>query len=289
VPRPEVGRPPRGRSADRYPFGEALNRVASRLDLPQPERTRILEEILTDLQDLKAGLVNRGWSPEDAEARTVRLLVPSEPAIDALIRLHEPLYQRLTRRLSPSVMRRAERAILLLVTAGVLGPMLSSLFGSGVLSDPSPLLWGVIALAAVILLLAGRRAKELFLIRDHHPGTLRNGLGRLLVGSGVSLGVGVAGLVLELYGLAAAVEASGLATTELIVPWLLDSSALLSASLITALLGGLCWFLLVQKVEMVERANERAAMLLRETASPTGLPVSEFDDSRTFNERGTPT
>lgn len=279
--RPSDTRPPKA-----SPFEDALQRVADRLDLPQPERTRILEEIATDLEELRTGLVQRGVSANDAERRAVRLLVPSEPAIDALIELHEPLHRKLTRRFSPSAMRRAERTILLLVTAGALGPMLATLLRSGVLTDPSPLLWGVIALDAVILLVAGRKALQLLFVREHDPGSLRHGLGLLLAGSGIGLGIGVGGLVLELYGLAAGVEASGRATTELIIPWLLDSSALLAASLITALLGGLCWFLLLQKVERVEQAHQRAAMLVGGISSPTALSMSGFDDSHTFNRRG---
>lgn len=268
------------------PFEDALRRVADRLDLPQPERTRILEEIATDLEELRTGLVQRGVSTNDAERRAVHLLVPTEPAIDALIELHEPLHRKLTRRFSPSAMRRAERAILLLVTAGALGPMLAGLIRSGVLTDPSPLLWGIIALDAAILCVAGRKALQLLFARNHDAGSLRNGLGLLLAGSGVALGFGLGGLVLELYGLAADVEASGRATTLSIIPWLLDSSALLAASLITALLGGLCWFLLLQKVEKVERAHQRAAMLLGGTSSVTARSISGFDDSRTFKRQG---
>lgn len=268
------------------PFEDALRRVADRLDLPQPERTRILEEIATDLEELRAGLVQRGVSANEAERRAVRLLVPTEPAVDALIELHEPLHRKLTRRLSPSVMRRAERTILLLVTAGVLGPMLATLVRSGVLTDPSPLLWGVIALDAAILFVAGRKTLQLLFARNHDAGSLRNGLGLLLAGSGVALGFGLGGFVLELYGLAAGIEASGQASTELIIPWLLDSSVLLAASLITALLGGLCWFLLLQKVEGVERAHQRAAMLLERTSYPTALSISGFDDSLTIKRQG---
>jgi len=39
---------------------EALRRAAASLDLPPPERTRILEEIAADLEELLAELLRRG-------------------------------------------------------------------------------------------------------------------------------------------------------------------------------------------------------------------------------------
>ena len=82
-------------------FDEALRAAAAALDLPQPDRARILEEIAADLEELKAELVRRGVPPERAETRAVELLAPSEVAIRALVDLHEPRYRSLARRFYP--------------------------------------------------------------------------------------------------------------------------------------------------------------------------------------------
>ncbi|HUF75232.1 MAG TPA: hypothetical protein VMM35_03095, partial [Longimicrobiales bacterium] len=90
-------------------FDEALRAAAAALDLPQPDRARILEEIATDLEELRAELVLRGVPEGQAEARAVELLAPSDAAVRALVHVHEPRYRSLTRRFSSSVMRRSER------------------------------------------------------------------------------------------------------------------------------------------------------------------------------------
>ena len=238
---------------------DALVRVARRLELPQPQRARILEEIAADLEELRVGLMDRGVPAREAEARAIRLLVPSETSIEALVQLYEPFHRKLTRRFSPSVMRGVERSVLMLVTLGTLAFAVSGLLRSGALNEPSPLLWAVFGLAGGILLLAGRKAVRLLLVRDHDPRNLRDGLGLLLVGSGGALGLGATGAVLQVRDLAIRVQRTGEASVDVLVPWLLDSSILLAAALVTALVGGLCWFLLLHKVHAVERAHRRTA------------------------------
>ena len=245
---------------------EALRSVAARLDLPQPDRARILEEIAVDLEDLRAELVRRGLPEEEAEARAVELLAPSEVAVRALVDVHEPLYRALTRRFSPSVMRRSERLGVLLVTVAALAAAVLPLARSGLPRDPSTFLIPIFALLAGTLALAGRKAIQLYFQGDHEAGRLRSGLTAVLAGSGLAIGCAFFGFMFELYRLMVRVEAG---TPEsigpLLVLWVVDMSVLVGAGLVTALVGGLCWFLLLQKVEAVERAH-------RYEASFTGSP-----------------
>ena len=70
-------------------FEDALRSVADRLDLPQPERARILQEISGDLEDLRTELIGRGLGEAEAEARALEILTPSEPALAALTSVHD--------------------------------------------------------------------------------------------------------------------------------------------------------------------------------------------------------
>jgi hypothetical protein len=238
-------------------FDEALRRVAASLDLPQPDRSRILEEIAVDLEELRAELVRRGVPEEKAEARAVELLAPSEVAVRALVDVHEPLYRSFARRFAPSVMRRSERMGLLLVTAAALAAAVLPVLRSGLPRDPSPFLLPIVALLAGLLALAGRKAMQLWVEKDHELRRLRSGMTTLLVGSCLAIGCAVVGFVFELYRLMLGVEVgSPESIGPLLVGWILDTSVLVGAGLVTALAGGLCWFLLLQKVEAVERAYQ---------------------------------
>lgn len=253
-------------------FDEALRSAAATLDLPQPDRARILEEIAADLEELKAELVRRGVPEPDAESRAVELLAPSEVAVRALVEVHEPRYRSLSRRFSPSVLRRSERAAVLLVTVAAIASAVIPLARSGLPRDPSPFLVPIFALLAGVLALAGHKAIQLYVRGDHEPTRLRSGLVGMLTGACAALGCAFVGVIFELYRLLRAVEA---ATPERIVPllarWVLDMSVLVGAGLVTVLVGGLCWFLLLHKVEAVERAHRHEALL---TGAPRTIPSS---------------
>jgi hypothetical protein len=240
---------------------EALRRAAASLDLPQPERTRILEEIAADLEELRAELVRRGVPEAEAEARAVELLAPSEVAVRALVDLHEPLYRTLARRFSPSLMRRSERVGVLLVTVGAIAAAVLPMARSGLPRDPSPFIIPIFALLAGVLALAARKAIQLWVVGAHEPARLRTGMRPLLATSALAVVCAVAGFVFELYRLMLGVEATPDRMGALFLRWILDTCVLVGSGLVTALVGGLCWFLLLQKVEAVERSRVHEASL----------------------------
>jgi hypothetical protein len=263
-------------------FDEALRAAAATLDLPQPDRARILEEIAGDLEELRAELVRRGVPDDEAETRAVELLAPSEAAIRALVDVHEPRYRWLTRRFSSSVMRRSEQVAVLLVTVIALAAAVVPLARSGLPRDPSPFLIPIISLLAAVLALAAGKAIQLWLEKDHAQARLRSGLRWLLAGSGLAMGCALAGFVFELYGLMLGIEAGPDRVAPLLVRWVVDASVLLGAGLVTVLVGGLCWFVLLHKVEAVERAHRREAWL---TGSTRAAPPSPH---RSFTPEGVP-
>jgi len=238
---------------------EALRSAAARLDLPQPDRARILEEIAADLEELRAELVRRGVPEAEAEARAVELLAPSDVAVRALVDVHEPLYRALTRRFSPSVMRRTERMGILVVTVAALAAAVIPMARGGLPRDPSPFLIPIFGLLAGVLALMGRKAIQLWVEGDHALGRLRSGLAALLISSGLAVGCAAAGFAFELYRFAMRIEANPDRMGPALTRWILDASVLVGAGLVTALVGGLCWFVLLQKVEAVERAYRREA------------------------------
>jgi len=250
-------------------FEEALRSAAAALDLPQPERARILEEIAVDLEELRAELVRRGVPEDQAESRAVELLVPSEVAVRALVDVHEPLYRSLGRRFSPSLMRRSERAGILLVTVGAIAAAVLPMARAGLPRDPSPFIIPIFALLAGLLALTTRKAIQLWVEGDHEPARLRSGLRALLVTSILAVACSAAGFVFELYRLMRGIELAPDRMTALFVRWILDTSVLVGTGLVTALVGGLCWFVLLQKIAAVERAHRVEAAVTGKRRAPT--------------------
>jgi len=157
---------------------------------------------------------------------------------------------------------------ILVVTVGALAAAVVPMARNGLPRDPSPFLIPIFALLAGELALAGRKAMQLWLEGDHEPRRLRSGLRTLLAASGLAVGCALAGFVFELYRLMLRIEASPDRMGPALVRWILDTSVLVGAGLVTALVGGLCWFILLQKVEAVERAHRHEAAVTGASRSP---------------------
>jgi len=244
--------------------------MADALGLPQPERARFLEEIAGDLEELRAELMARGIESGAAHAEALRLLAPSEAIVSALASVHEPLYASLARRFATG-MRLAEWIGLVAVTLAVLLWAIASVAAAGILRTPPLFLAPVLTVTVVVVALAGRKAIQLYVLRDHASERLDAGLNGLLLGSGAALALAFFGTVIDAIGVAGHLEIAPHRSAELIVPWLLDTAVLVSAGLLTVLMGGLAWFLLSRKAAAVASADLRASRALQRALSgPTG-------------------
>ena len=234
---------------------------------PNPERAQILEEFAGDLEEMREELVRRGMSPDDADAEALRLLAPSETALAALASVHEPLYASLGRRFS-SGMGAAEWAGLVGVTVAAVALALGSLVRAGVLRSPSPFMAPLLVVTIAVLIMVGRKTIQLHVARDHRPDRLHAGMGSLLFGSALAVLLALGGAAVEAFRLASRLQQAPERMVELLLPWLLDTSVLICTGLVTALVGGLAWFLLQQKISAVEGADLMAARAVgRATAS----------------------
>jgi hypothetical protein len=232
---------------------------------------RILDEIAGDLEELRAELIRRGRSPEAADAEAIELLAPSPAALAALVSVHESLYRSLVRRFSGPV-RAAEWLGLVGVTTAALALAFGTLARSGVLRDPSLFLAPVLATGVAIVALAGKKAIHSFLERDRAASAERTGLPWLPVGSGLAVLLAFAGVVYEFARLAQRVEAAPEHQGALLVPWLLDTSVLVASGLTVSLVGGLCWFVLSQRVAAAEAVDARpAGIVARRSVSGLSL------------------
>lgn len=236
-------------------FAAVLQRVEARLAVPQPARSRIIEEMAADLEDLYAAYRARGLDEAEALRRAETALGPSPEAVEALVLVHRPVWERLLARFSNRGRNRVERG--LLTALGLAGVVLGTgaLARQGILNDASPFVWPVIVLAAAAFAVAGAVFFRLFVKQDHRGGTLKAGLLPLLVLAVGTVLTAAFGFLWEIFSLAQDAERAGAAPLDLLLPRLRRASEVLALGLTSGLAVVLGWFHLRQRALTIERAE----------------------------------
>lgn len=256
--RGEEARGGRTRGPTTAGFEPELRRLAGRLDLPEPARSRFLLELRSDLEDLASSLRAEGESPAGARAAALEALLPSAVALAELETLHRPLYRRLADRFSRPERHRLERLLLLGLTVAVLGGSLAALARFDLLIDPSGFLWPILGLAAAVAAAGGSQLFHLYVAGGGGPGELRRGLPWLPALAALALAVGFGGAVVDLYLVAGRLAADASAQGRELLAWLRQDAAMLASSLIVASGAGLLWLIAVIRIARIERTEAEA-------------------------------
>ena len=238
--------------ADRA-FLPTLRALERELAVPLPERVRILRELEYDLEELCGRLEGEGMPSEQARARALEILAPDGTTLRELGRLYTPVYVRLTRGLRCERLRVLERSALALAAATVLVIEAGLLLGADLLRAPSPFIWPVLALGALLFAAVAGKAFELWVRRDHRA--LERGLGPILTLSAATLVAGAGGSFVELYRLVSGFEASGHASSAAALAWLIRTSSLMAVALLVAMTGALAWFVITHWLALVVGAR----------------------------------
>jgi hypothetical protein len=241
-------------------FTELLRRTNEKLDLPQPEKSRILLEIASDLEDTYEFYRGRGLSEEEAAEKTREKFEISAEALAELAVIHESTFRKLLNRLSLETLSRWERALLAAIVVFIAAFAGREILSTGFFRQAGPFVWPVIGVALVMLAAAIFQAYKLCIKKDHRARGLRVGVHRLLAFGGLSLLTGFCAFCIDLYQ---SVQ-MGVAGTEKILAYLVDCaircSAMLLVSLLVTIAAGLIWFVLMDRVRRIEVAE--AAWLL---------------------------
>lgn len=249
-------------------FREALKDISDRVSLPHRARARVLLEIAGDLDELYRTLRDRGASEEDAERQALERLDLSEEAIRALARVHGGWFRRLSDAVAERAGNRWESTAL-----GVL--VVGAVFLSGAVLQGVPMaraagtwLAPVGCAAAAALAIGAWKAWILWLRRDHRPNGLHRGLGTMLGLAVLQLFLAFGGVGTTAWRTLRAIRLDPSLAGTSTLAWLLEALALLVLGLSLALISGLLWFLLLGRVDAIERAE--AETLLALGAAPRG-------------------
>lgn len=235
-------------------FLPILRDVERDLAVPIPQRTRILQELEFDLEELRGQLMAEGLTAGAAREKALDILVPGPRVLSDLGRLHASPYTRATLDLGDDRLRLIERSALAVVTASVLGAQTLALLRAGLLGDPSPFLWPVLGLGALLFAMILSSMFEEWVERDYRRAD--RSLASLLGVSAVILGAGCGGAILDLYRVAGTIEQAPERASTLMVQWVIRDCALLSVALLLALAGALTWMVLTQWRALVSGAHD---------------------------------
>jgi len=240
-------------------FGRVLRRVDRRLEVREPERSRILQELAVDLADLYRAYRDRGCSEEEARRRAEEWLLPDEDSLDSLRRLNRPLLERVLGPLSEVGRSRRETAVLTVLSLGAVAAGLAALGTSSLLRLSDPTVGAVGVLGALGLGLAARRALDLVVGPARRRRAVLPTVGLPALSAAAVL-IGALGGCLELaHGLTSAgAGASGRI-------WEAVGSAVGAGvlGLIVALLLELGWFWLEVRVWAIRRARAELRDVVR--------------------------
>ncbi|UCF04495.1 MAG: hypothetical protein JSV33_11220 [bacterium] len=241
-------------------FKELLQRMNERLDLPQPEKSRILLEIAADLEDMYELYRGQGIGEEEAVRKAMEKFDVSDEALDELVQIHESSFRRLLSRFSEQARTRWERVLLSVVILFIAAFAGRELLSTEIFKQASGFIWPVASAAFGTLVITVFQVYRLYIKKDHAIRRLRSGLVYLPVMGCLSMLVGMYGFFMELYRLVV----SGMPEIESsmmhLVQWGIHASATLVVSLLMAIVAGLLWFLFSNKVRSIEIAE--AAWLL---------------------------
>lgn len=249
-------------------FLPTLRRLDGELALPLPDRVSILRELAADLEQLTSRLVAQGHLLEDARMVAMDALVPEGSTLSELSRVHAPAYAQITRRLSPPRLRVLERTALAVATTGVLAFEALTLLGTDLRRDPSPFLWPVLCVGALLFAVVATQAFALWIKREQR--SPEHGVGAILAISGLVLAVGFGGAFIDFFLLVQRLERTPEPAMGLLLDWLRRDGTLMSVTILVAMVGGLTWFILTQWLGALAAARHEVLGLRLNTTTKGG-------------------
>lgn len=232
-------------------FAETLAGINDRLDLPQPRKYRIMQEIAADLEDTFGQYRAAGLSEREAEARAVERIAADDSVIGQLIEIHETPVRRWLRGLPSPFRMRMERGLWIVLLAAALCLAGIGIAGAGPLAG-SPYAWITGALTAMMVSIAAGRWYVLVIAPGRRMDSIWQGLRLLLFLAGLTGLTGTLGFFGELEQ--AAYQIARTSPDSLLPPVSLFTRSLLVMSLgiAAASTGAVMWFILVIRALAVE-------------------------------------
>lgn len=255
-------------------FAQLLIMINEKLDLPQPQKSKILLEIATDMDELFHVYLERGATEAEAMTKIEEKFSMNEDTIKELIEVHDSGLRKFLDRLSMQAQTRWERLVLLVAFFAITFTWLQAATTTEFLSTASKFIWPVMTIGSISCILAIRKFYLLYLKKEHNLRTLRKGLTPFLVLAGLSIFTGILGYFVELaltqdkflwYG-----QYLFFTITPRVfdlyggiihfITWMMKTSAMIITSMFVAIISAVFWYIFQNKIMKIEIAE--ASILL---------------------------
>lgn len=236
-------------------FSGLLREISERLDLPQPDKSHILLEVASDLEDMYLFFREKGLGEEEAARRAEERLDLSDEALAELVEIHESGLRKLLGRISEQARSRWERVLLAMAVIVIAAYSGRRILSAELYERASRFVWPILLFALAALVITIWQIYKLYLKKDHDTRTLGVGLPWLIAPGAASLLTALIGVLYEFH------RSAGIAVEEVdrslvfLVECALRSSAMLMVGLVAAIAIGIVWFVLMNKVRSIEIAE----------------------------------
>lgn len=236
-------------------FAGRLREIGEKLDLPQPDKSHILLEIASDLDDLYRFYREEGLGEEAAARRAQEKFDLSDEALHELVEIHESAVRRFLGRISEQARSRWERILLAMAVIVIAAYSGRRILSVELYAQASRFVWPILMFALAALVITIWQIYKLFIKKDHYIRSLGVGLPWLLATGAASLLTGLLGMMYEFHrsALMAVAEVDG--SLVYLVDCALRCSAMMMVGLVTFIAIGIVWFVLMNKVRSIEIAE----------------------------------
>ena len=236
-------------------IGATLREASRSLRAPPSARLRFLEELRSDLEDLESSLRAAGMSESEAKRRAEAMLAPDAETLEALSRVHRPLWLRWRARLPGRGALGMALALGVLALAGAI----TALRDTASVRDLPLFLIPIAGIAIAATLRVAGKVVRIWCEGESESTCVLAGSGDLLVAAAGALVATTFGVVQELYHTASLIVATPTLQFELLMQGLRRLTLLGIAGIAVAMPCGLAWLFFVRQAAGLVR-RERALL-----------------------------
>jgi len=253
-------------------FAPVLKKINEKLDLPQPQKSRVILEIAADLEDLYNVYIERGLGKEEAIRKAVEKFDVDEKALSELITIHQSTFQKFFYGLSGQVQIWWERAALAIILLIILVSTLTVTLTTQFLHQSSKFVWPMLSIFVLILVLSITKIYILYIKKDHSVKKTRTGLPLILFLILLNFIFGILGYFIELYSSGSEPFFAGLmaifttdysefnTTPTYVAQYHIRYASVMLINISITIFTLIVWFLLYNKMHKIEQ--EEAICLL---------------------------
>jgi len=253
-------------------FTDLLRNLNSKIDLPQPAKSRIILEIAADLNDTYHLYQKRGLSKTEAANKAREKFELSDEIISDLSSIHTNLFRQWLDRTIGKSQALWEKVLFITIFLFLLISTVYIVTKNPFFAEASLFVYPILAALIMATILWSVKFYQLYIKKDHRLKRLRYGLSWFKILGLINLFTGISGYFLELYLSKAEVLFLGPLFIILIqdtneellsiIELLSKNASLILICMLVIMITAILWLIIVEKINSIEQAE--AAMLLNE-------------------------